>query len=364
MKDETKVADIDKGNFASQFLHMGFDFNLEESLLGICTSYFESLCYKHKSINDPTAKNIAALLGHLVDRAKGGLRFTSGTWEKFKQKNGLKPLPRPAYKTKEEPLRISHIIDELVFTVAKGIREKALGQFSTQFESAPTRDVDLVKLYKAEDGEAAKDEGLKNCLDDLQRRFIEYYSFWRKHCTGDQDDEAKSMTKNGSMGFRKGVEALREKFLNIEPVAGTGSAIVERWRKEFFGNTMGASSDAAVGAEMCHWTLLKASTLFHYYRVGSFPWYVAGKELGELKLRALGGGHSVTQELYLAYKLDTGYVKRIYAVREGATDDGLEIGAVGGEPFEATDDGEGEGAERWGYEVMVDAIGAIGLDDD
>ena len=302
MKDETKIADIiDLPDFTSRFLKHSFDFNIQFGMLGICTHYHDALCYRNNSIDKPIAKDIAVLLGHLVDSAKGGLIFPPKTWDEFRRNHNLPlQLPKPAYKSRKGKPSMDNIIDCLVLK-AKTIRQGALANFNKHFQDASPWDEDLVSIWKAEDKLAGKDPALRAVLQDLVAQIEVVYNFWTANCrTGDDEDETHPKKSNG-ISFTALAEQTRDKFLAIRPLKSSSHPMAVRWRSD-----EGSCSTA--------WLHLKASTLFQRtYRFGShsFPWYVCGKELGEIKVRARGSGHAIVDELYVPYRLDAKMVKRL-----------------------------------------------------
>ena len=295
-KDNTKMADIiSDPEWPSKFLGLGFSFNIEASLLGQCSVYHESFCYRHGTIRDPMAIDLAMLLGHLVDRAKGGLMFSEQTWISFLKKHSLPArLPKPAYKNKATAKPTDHVIDELVFVVAKGVRQKALGQFSQRFEDVPAYDDDLVRLSKDEHDESRGDPELKRILLDLAEKLQGVCDFWTSNVGTDGEDEVSP--KRG-MTFRALVEHCRDMFLAIEP-PDTSHPMVRRWKK------------AGVCGRKSHWLLLKASALFAHFHKRNFVWHVAGEELGEMKAMRTRSYHTIVSDIFAAYRLDTRYVKR------------------------------------------------------
>ena len=291
-KDTTRYSEIaDLPNRHSLFLHKGFEFNLRSRMLGICTMYHERLCYHQKSIDDTIVKNIAVLLGHLVDSAKGGLDFTEQTWLDFLQRLGLpKRLPTPAYKSKGESRPSKHVIDRLVFEVAKVVVEKALESFTKHFaETAVDWDDDLVHLWKQEVEEGKSDPALKAIHSDLVAKLSKVRDYWGANAQGRISMDGEDGWK-GKTPFKEVVEQARELFLQIKPLEGSTHPVAKRWAKDDQGG---------------QWTKTKASALFWHWHAGAFPWCVAGKELGEMKVeRSPGRGTRMVDELHVAMKMD------------------------------------------------------------
>ncbi|MCJ1439495.1 hypothetical protein MMC27_008889 [Xylographa pallens] len=77
------------------------------------------------------------------------------------------------------------------------------------------------------------------------------------------------------------------------------------------------------------------------------PWHVCGKELGQWKLLVRGGVHTVVDDLWIHYRLDTKDVKKLADEKKG----GVRIGG-----FEGTDDKNGEDYEMGGYDTWHGVI--------
>ena len=271
-------------------------------MLGHCTVYHESLCYSQTTIDDPKAVYIGALLGLLVDRAKAGIIFDENKWQTLLKKLKLRTrLPKPAYKDKEKARPTSHMIDRLVFEDAKGVREKALGDFSRQFAQVSSWDEDLVRIFNFETELARKDPVLANVLDDLKARLEKIVDFWYLNVRINDEDIFQSTRKSTPLPFAAVVEKCRAEFLAITPCYPSGvdnSHVVRRWNRENGGGNLGAN----------YWSLLKASGFFLQRKnhERSIVWYVAGVELGEMKAMARGTGtyRLVKREVHHAMKLN------------------------------------------------------------
>ena len=250
-------------------------------------------------ISSPHAKNLAVLLGYLVDSAKGGFIFTEDTWKQFRTRNRL-PMnpPAPAYKSGITPRHIEHIIDRLVFFIAKNVIDSALSQFSERFHDATDWDDDLNAVWKAEEEAARRDPPLKAILADLRARLDDLHAFWARNVHIKDPDEARP-SRNDEISFKARLEQVRARFLAIPPLPDSPHAMAVRWARNE-GSTRGA------------WARLKASALFKlFYKRGRFVWWAAGPELVELKILARGRASSVVEELWRVYRVDARLVKRI-----------------------------------------------------
>lgn len=305
-QDETKVSDIfQQEDFINKFLVHTFDFNLQKSLLGKVTLYHEALCYHRGCINSDAAISLALLAGHLVDGPKNGYKFSDSDWTVFLKKMGLpQRLATPAYKERSKAKPTSNLTDDLVFNVARKVREEVLGAFNRNFKDVPTWDHDLVKLAKQETETAKSDESLAKALTSLRSAIDKVVCYWRSNChptDEDWDGFSGSLKREEKSGpsFNVVVEECRKRFLAIppcddkEPLA-SASVRIQQWKRE---HQAGTSS---------YWDLLKASVAFKSYYQGKCIWYMAGLELGEMKATANGRGtyRTVVNPLYEVLKPD------------------------------------------------------------
>lgn len=325
-RDTLKVSElIHEPDYIYKFLKHCFDFNMKFNMLGICTSYHESLCYSETSIDDPRAMAIAFLLGLLVDRAKAGIIFDESTWNAYKKKAELPlGLPKPAYRDKgNQRANLNNMIDYLVFKTAKNVREQALKDFSEQRTEVGTWDDDLVQLWKSESHLAKGDGQLEKIFSELKVGFEKIMSFWSFNTHDNMDDQTVRKTAN-AMTFRAVAEKCRHDFLKLMPTCPQEvppSSILRRWQLE------GESTLQGGGGQAYCWGLLKASAFyFFYHKQHSVAWYVAGTELGEIKAKArgLGSYRVVVEGIHRVMKVgkvpDAG--RRVEGVvGEGAVDD-------------------------------------------
>ena len=315
-KDDLKISDIlPYPDFTNRFLRHAFDFNLRANMLGQCTVYHEAMCYHEKAISDKSATSIAVLLGLLVDRAKAGIIFDEGQWRAYLKGKKLKHYPKPAYKDREKAQPKNHLIDNLVFKVAKDVREDALGKFARHFQDVGTHDEDLFRPWLTENEEAKCDLQLQSVLYDLKTKLKQIHEFWKLNVPL-EDSKETTVKKNSKLTFRQVVERCRDDFLAVKPLALEDYPITKRWKRENEQQTV-----CGIG----YWQLLKASAAYHeWHKTGAFPWYLAGCELGILKASAAGtGSYRVTKmEVYEVYKLDNKAVRRRQEMEAGrAMDD-------------------------------------------
>lgn len=327
---------IEDPNYVDKFLRHGFHFNLQTNMLGVCTAYHESLCYFGTSIDDPKAIAIAALLGHLVDRAKTGIIFDEANWHQFLKSRNLRPrLDKPAYKNIEKGRATPHLIDQLVFETAKAIRNKALKEFADKFVHVGTWDDDLARPWNSEIEVAKDDPCLDRALTELKAACDSIHAFWAANAQPEDSNEGRILQNplhkpRPQLSFAALVEKCREDFLNIAPTMPSEtnpSSTLGRWAREW---QHGRSTN---------WNLVKASYLFHKYHMSRFIWYTAGVELGEIKVIARGRGtyRTTVSGIFNALKLDRKFVdraRRRELEREEAYDFGDEDDEYGAWAFE------------------------------
>ena len=303
-KDNSKVADIlAHTNYMNMFLLHGFNFNLQSNMLGICTLYHESYCYHENNIDSLQAVSIAVLLGNLVDSAKGGFQFDEAKWAAWLKENQLpRTLSKPAYKDRQKAKPTNHLIDHLVFVIAKRAREKALREFDKHFVDVSPQDDDLFRIRNEEFEEAKTNKPLAQVLNNLVRDLKAIHTFWALNARPENpDDIVRPPRKSEAPSFRTMVERCRADFVNLKPTlddecppAETSSDRINSWQRD---HARGRSS---------YWDLMKASVAFYLYYQTSFIWHMAGIELGEIKAMARGRGtyRTVVGEVFEALKVD------------------------------------------------------------
>lgn len=331
-KDTSTIADvISHSDYLNVFLRHAFNFNLQSSMLGICSMYHEAYCYHQKPVHSPQAVSIAVLLGNLVDSAKGGFQFDDAKWVAYLKKNELpRTLTKPAYKDRQKARPTRNLIDHLVFVVAKGVRQKALHEFDKHFIDVSPRDDDLLRIRNEEVEEAKSNKPLASVLKNLEAGLKDINRFWSIHARVEDLDEnmlpQRKSKSTDTMTFGNLVEKCRADFLSLKPTIDEQCGASDRisiWQRD---HACGRSSD---------WDLLKASVAFHLYYNKGFVWHLAGVELGKIKATARGTGtyRTVVGEVFDALKLD----KRVVH------------GARRREMLEREErEGEGEGEDEFG----------------
>ena len=277
----------------SVFLKESFAFNMQQSLLGICTNFKEKVCYTQGSVNTPESVFLSTLLSSLVDQSKQGFLFTEDDWTRIKQEV-IKFTPRePLYKTDHLDSKSKHIIDHLM-TVAYETTERSLAEFHQRVPDPPQWDDDLAAFYKWAREEAEREPELKTLLDKLEIDIGVITTDWAQPlCSRGQstNDESKP-------GFVPIAIECHEKFMAIRPCHN---------------NTLATKFlDCLVDPEISIWALLKASTLFASYNrsyVSNCVWWVAGKQLAHLKAIWRRGMVAVGPDMYAMLKPDVSFVR-------------------------------------------------------
>ena len=291
----------------NRFLRHAFNFNLQPNMLGTCTRYHEAYCYHEKAIDSTQAISIAVLLGKLVDGAKGGFQFDDAKWVAYLKENGLsRTYATPAYRDRLRAEPTDNLIDDLVFNVAKRVRQEVLGEFDKRFIDVSPRDDDLSRIRNEEYGEAKNNRLLANVLRNLEIGLKDINTFWSVHATPENPDEdIRPSRKPDAITFRNLVERCRADFVSLKPTlddhfSSETSDRISSWQRD---HARGRSS---------YWDLLKASVAFHLYRTSKSVWHMAGIELGEIKATACGRGtyRTVVGEVFEAFKLDKRVVDR------------------------------------------------------
>lgn len=308
----------------TEFIDRSFRFNMEPSLLGICTNYKEKLCYSRNSVRDQHATFMSTLISNLVDRAKQGIVFSEQDWDRERKilnaeqgdagraKKRLDP-PQPQYKNTDwggtgPP---THIIDYVKFVAGKPTVERELEKLNHYLGRGEHFDKDLVKFFefyeklqrpydmrkKEEEAGKFKRGTWETVLDELKKSIHDLAEEWRNS----RDD------------FEVKRENAYDKWRNIRPTNKVNSKTVQSLCEETL---------EKVG--LSQWDLLKASYLFKLYfkKSPGFPWYIAGYQLAYLKGIAVSRGRGappvlLTPDMYAGARPDAKFVRAVAALKDG-----------------------------------------------
>ncbi|RDW62034.1 hypothetical protein BP6252_11467 [Coleophoma cylindrospora] len=291
----------------NKFLKAAFDFNMQQSMLGICTNYKDEVCYKLGNINSEQAILLSTLLSKLVDQAKQGYSLTDESWSCLKKKVNVIPSV-PAYKQGILDDRSDHIVDKL-FVVAHSKIENALKELHISLGNPPEIDADLTRFYNTARQQAQTEPEWKLLLDDLVKDIQEVMNTW---C----DRWSKNDDKRGQQLFNRITAECYGLFQNISPKSDTQltRVLLARWLPF---------------SDMSPWALLRASATFKLRRHGRFCWLMAGKQLARLKAESRSGSYvAIVPKMYAALKPDATFIK---LTRNGNMDGAILEARVEGE---------------------------------
>ena len=311
-KDDKKASSfIEKDRLTTAFLRHGFQFNLQPGMLGKCTHYHEALCYNNTPIDDPRALAIGMLLGLLVDSAKAGLTFTDTMWKHYLKPNQLKPsYHKPKYKESTKHRQGSdHLIDFLVFKVAREVSTKALKDLWQPFKDTAPRDEELLKLSAKEHENAKANAELKDVLNNLWQDIERLHNDFTRNSTQSKDYDNSTSTKASASDpkFRAVAENCRAEFIALSPRLTNGktqscqSDRIRDWQQTH------------AKGEPSYWDLLKASVAYAGHSKSKFVWHMAGLELGEIKATARGRAtyRCVRNEIFNGLRVDAKFIEGI-----------------------------------------------------
>ncbi|KAH7329479.1 RNA dependent RNA polymerase-domain-containing protein [Stachybotrys elegans] len=307
--------------FCRRFIYESFRFTMNESILGVCTSFKEKYCYHFGiRISDPKIVILSRLLGDLVDQVKQGIIFEWADWKRF-QKEVLgydpppsKSLPEPHYnitKAKESSYRrlgrYDSILDFLRFNVAVPATKEAMIKSDRALQGIrPVKyDEDLTYLYNYFEAQEKDFESFKTVRVKLREDLETHYGQWRD-------------TVNQNL-FTERVMMTHRAWVDIAPdpkVVASCPALrifLGIWGDDHHNSSM--------------WMLLKASTTFHKFYNGNekFAWRMAGRQLALLKGLRLSrklsaGGPSaavlVTPDMWAALRPNKKFIKSRMALQD------------------------------------------------
>ncbi|KAK8122586.1 RNA-dependent RNA polymerase [Apiospora sp. TS-2023a] len=273
-------------NASSKFFDAAFQFNMQSSLLGLCTNFKEKLGYARSSVGDDAAVRLSTLLSNLVDQAKQGIRFTNTDWTRFRNNllEGKAEPPQPRYKSDSCPgiRKFPHIIDHLKFAVLIPIIERELAILSndkTKPDSLLVQwDKDLVRLYDHYHELGQNKPRVKSILQKLINDLDALYS-----------QSMDNQPRGKEVPFEIRMERLYEEFHAIQPkkLSGTLERILTRGGLEPYSE----------------WSLLKASVMFKKFYKKEHT-YVWGTPTG-------GALTLVRPQIYAALRPDKSYIQAL-----------------------------------------------------
>ncbi|KAJ6132179.1 RNA-dependent RNA polymerase eukaryotic-type [Penicillium samsonianum] len=215
------------------FLESVFDFNLNLSNLGRCTVEHEKLAYD-ESVDSSKAKELACLLGHLVDGRKGGVHLSEQAWKEYRKTISPKQRALPAYRNPERKSKSSNIVDYLKFNVAQSELRRILSGLNEAFPENDIQnqlDDDLIRPWNEAD-EASKSkcehsQELKDALGEVRRSIDELYKQWNQGHSASTGDEFSAISRQAV----ESVGALLPPQAGRHPLIHTWQNSRNEWRQ-------------------------------------------------------------------------------------------------------------------------------------
>lgn len=305
-------ADIDSA--CTTFLHSAISFSTKPSLLGICTSFKEKLCYFENSVSGERAVVLSTLVGLLVDQSKQGLLFSNYDYDRLKSDMRMRAR-EPEYLNERSSNYVNrdgtiHILDFLKFDVANVIVEHSLkGFYKTINASSVTNwDKELVLLFDEYEGYSKGSRTYGALMAHLRSSIKAVETKWKVTMANRSDT---------SSDFSAKLKEIFEEWVLIQPPKELMSSkavmgLLDHWNKD---------------PAMSKWALLKASTMFKLcHRSGyKMVWRLAGQQLARIKATASRGDGDVsavtiTAPMWSVLRPDTKRITLLAARREGSQD--------------------------------------------
>ncbi|VUC25396.1 unnamed protein product [Clonostachys rosea] len=279
-----------------EFRMTGFEFNMQGSLLGMCTKYKERFCYHGNPIDGENAILLSALLSNLVDQAKAGIEFAKEDWTRFLRHRLRVPLslPNPLYDLDCLPSNFKldnhsqagmHILDYLKFCVALPQIDQVRKEIKESMPEDGSKGIDTDLTQLAMEIDLRADEGskiFKTLRKNLQAEILSLKEEWSLSTTQQDYD---------SMRYRLMVETLHDKWLEISPTLDSPLApeldllLNFNWFSAHCASFL--SQDNPMNASWVSpynkWALIKASWTYKMFPHQKFTWNIAGKQLAAIK---------------------------------------------------------------------------------
>lgn len=268
-----------------EFWQRMFTFNLTLSKLGQCTVEHEKVSYD-ESINSWEAKELACLLGHLVDGRKSGVHLSEQAWRQYRRRISPRTRESPAYRKPGRRYKTSNIIDYLKFQVASQQRDVVRTKLEDQFpEAAIMRDLDedLIRPWNETCQLARQDraEGgnLQAILDNMIHEFNNLKQQWSISFCGENDTMRE---------FTPQARGAAERAKNILPPAAKRGdhPLLHTWQH----------NHAA-------WMCVLASCAYKKYPEASFVIHAFGEILCQIKASTMPS-RTVTNEILACYRFN------------------------------------------------------------
>ncbi|KHN99724.1 Rnai polymerase [Metarhizium album ARSEF 1941] len=256
-QEETTAEDV-----CAKFLRESFCFNMQPSLLGICTTFKDSYAKSTRDISSNQIVTLSRLLGCLVDQPKQGYIFTHSDWARFRK--DLKIQLNLQFASKQSK---PHISDYLKQVACKTV-DDTLAELHRLLESYDAHDYDehLTNLYKFFSEEYKGNKTWENVKKALAADIESVSKLWSTSCTAVNDRDYDAITGSVYGQWRQ-----------IQPLATEMcSDLVRHLLQPYMADRQSTL-----------WELLKASCAFSksylYPAKADFVWRMAGRQLALLK---------------------------------------------------------------------------------
>ncbi|OQE12430.1 hypothetical protein PENVUL_c001G06321 [Penicillium vulpinum] len=286
-KHSVPMASLDS---TEDFLESVFAFNLNLSNLGRCTAEHEKLAYE-ESVDHPKAKELACLLGHLVDSRKGGVHLSEQAWKKYRKTVSPRQRELPAYRNPERKWNPSNIVDYLKFNVAQSELRRILSGLNEAFPENDVEnklDEDLIRPWN-EANEASKSKSeyaqeLRDTLAEVRRSIDELYKQWNQ-------GHSASTSREFSLMARQAAESAAA----LEPPHTGRHPLIHTWQNS-----------------RSEWKRLIASYAYRRCPNSRFILHAFGETLCEIKA-SVSPSRLVTNEVITCYRVNQKMVAHLTA---------------------------------------------------
>lgn len=244
------------------FLQSTFEFNLTLSNLGRCTREHEKIQYE-ESLSHPSALEVGALLGHLVDSRKAGVLLTEEAWKTILKRVSPKERSWPAYipdpeKARSKPKK-RNIVDYLKFWVAQeqsNIVRTRIEQKYSVTELSTSVDEDLMRPWESAKRAVETDQtcSLEEVLNTAKQSILDAKAKWTRL-------EQEINRAQQAADFVSQIAAPESSRRNLHP-------LVHTWQNSSY-----------------EWQRLLASCAYRHLHVTGhrFLWYAYGDTLCDMK---------------------------------------------------------------------------------
>jgi hypothetical protein len=293
-KDTRKLPEVMDSNDLStvnEFLREAFEFRMAPSMLGIVTSHLETQAYHDNQVFSDRLDALCDMHDLLVDAPKQGFKFTKRDFDHKTNELGCGNPKKPAYKAamtdcekkdNEEKQDYKHnkenVLDYLYFEVVRKHDVATLKQVEDFFSEELGEDPDVVlqqpylQLRDDDSPEVQKElDALVKSLKVVDTKWGDIVNFDKKLRRPDW--------------FKYARETCYAKYCSILPTR-VEHPDIKPWVYPY------------LGTQYSFWEMLRASA---FYAVSKKPhklvWYMAGKQLAELKAASISGSTMVVPRI-------------------------------------------------------------------